>query len=301
MNRGIASLARFLPLRIASAVNSLPQNTALSADEIRLRRESAVSLTCGGKNLFFDQNGAICSVEKAIKATDGEMAECLSRLSGGSLYTCDGMLAQGFIPIPGGGRAGVCGRAEVRNGRIIGFSEVYSINLRLHRFVRDFAIPLMREFTRAGIKGTLVISPPAEGKTTFLRSAAYLLANGRGIAPTRVGIADEREEISAGLPKSGLLDILSGAPKADSISILTRTLAPQVVICDEISGSEWESVLETQNCGVALIASAHGSDIGSVARRPGMKRLIDSGAFGLCVCLHRGETPIPTAVEAVLC
>ena len=74
--------------------------------------------------------------------------------------------------------------------------------------------------------------------------------------------------------------------------MLTATMSPQLLICDEISGAECESVLEAQNSGVALVASAHGENVGSLTKRPEMKRLLDSGVFGLTVRLERGTAPV---------
>ena len=285
------SLGRYLPPRIAAAVASLPPEILARADEIRLRRDSAASVTCGGKNVLFDKNGVPSPPDRALRATKSEMADCLSRLCEGSLYTCEPELSQGFIPLPEGGRAGVCGRAEIRNGAVAGFSEIYSVDLRFHRFIRDAAAPLVRVYSETRLCGALVISPPGAGKTTFLRSAAYLLSNGKGLAPVRTAVADERCEISVCLPRSGLLDILTGVPKAEGILMLTRSMSPPAIICDEISGAEWESVLEVQNCGAALIASAHGESPADVLARPGMKKLLSSGAFALTAVLKRGGPP----------
>ena len=287
----LTALGRYLPPRIAAAAASLPPEILARADEIRLRRDSAASVTCAGKNVMFDKNGAPSPPDRALRPTKSGMEECLSRLCGGSLYTCEAELAQGFIPLPEGGRAGVCGRAEIRNGAVAGFSEIYSVDLRFHRFIRDAAAPLMRVWAETRLCGVLVISPPGAGKTTFLRSAAYLLANGKGIAPVRTAVADERCEISVCLPRSGLLDILTGVPKAEGITMLTRCMSPQAILCDEISGAEWESVLEAQSCGAALIASAHGDGPQDVLARPGMKKLAGSGAFRLTAVLRRGEPP----------
>ncbi len=286
----IGSLFKYLPLRISLAVHSLPADIFGSVNEIRLRRNAPMSVTVGRKNITFNEKGNICGISEAIRATDAEMAECLSLLTGGSMYTCDEYISKGFIPLPQGGRAGVCGRSDMREGKITGFAEIYSINLRLHRFIRDFARPLAEYFGDHGVCGTLICSPPALGKTTFLRSIAYLLATGSGNDCRRVAIADERCEISVGIEEQGLIDIISGAPKSEAINILTRTMSPEVIICDEISASEADSVLEAQNTGVTLIASAHCSDIKGLCKRGRMKTLIDADIFPLCAVLsYDGE------------
>ncbi len=285
MADSIDALFKYLPLRISLAVHSLPSDIFESANEIRLRRNAPISVTVGRNNITFNEKGRICGVSGAMRATDKEIAECLSLLTGGSMYTCDEYVASGFIPLSEGGRAGVCGRADMRSGRITGFTEIYSVNLRLHRFIRELASPLIQKYREEGVCGAIICSPPALGKTTFLRSAAYLLATGNGIDCRRVGIADERCEISVGIKAQGLIDIISGAPKADAINILTRTMSPEIIICDEISATEVESVLEAQNTGVTLIASAHCTDIKGLYKRGRMKTLIDAGIFPLCAVL----------------
>ncbi len=276
----IGKLFRYLPLRISVAINSLPKDILENINEIRLRKRGALSVTLGVTNLFLDGKGNICPLGSAITVTDEEISECIRRLTEGSLYSYDEYVASGFIPLSCGGRAGVCGKAN-KNG----FSEIYSVNLRLNRFLPDVARPLVEEFAENGIKGTVVCSPPAFGKTTFLRSIAYLLAVGKGIEPKRVAVADERNEIAVGIFGSGLLDVLSGMPKGEAITLLTRTMSPEIIVCDEISANETASVLEAQNTGVSLIASAHCTDVSELQKRGRMKQLLDQNVFPLCVVL----------------
>ncbi len=275
-------LFRYLPLRISRAVHLLPPEIFEALDEIRLRKGAAVSATAGQRNITFDENGVLCPIQKALKASAEEINECLLRLTESSRYTCDEFIAQGFIPLAEGGRAGVCGRSDGKGG----FAEICSVSIRLHRLIPNAASPLVRYFSQNGICSALVCSPPAMGKTTFLRSAAYLLSGGTGIAPKRVCIADERCEIAAGTAVGGLCDILSGIPKAQAITMLTRTMSPEIIICDEISASEAEAVAEAQNTGVTLIASAHCESAGALLKRGRLKGLIESGVFSLFVTLN---------------
>lgn len=284
-NNSADMLFRYLPIRISQAVHLLPNNIFESVNEIRLRKNAPISLTAGNNNLFLDESGRLCNMRKAMRITDSELEECVSKLTNGSFYTCDRFVAEGFIPLAEGGRAGVCGRAKTENGKITGFAEIYSINLRLHRFLPRAAEQLINEFSENGIQGTLVCSPPALGKTTFLRSAIYLLATGQGISPQRIGVADQRLELSAGIADLGIADIISGAPKGDAISLLTRTMAPQIIVCDEIGVDECDAVIEAQNTGVYLIASAHCKSPKELQKRGRLKALLDSGIFPLCAVL----------------
>jgi len=288
-------LFRYLPIRISRAVNMLPEDIFERLTEIRLRKNMPISVLANGKNLTLDENGRLCPMHSAIQASDGEIKECIMRLTEGSRYTCDEFISQGFIPLTEGGRAGVCGRRDGKNG----FAEISSVAIRLHRFIPHAAMPLMCEFASNGIRGTLVCSPPAMGKTTFLKSAAYMLSSGTHLAPKRVCIADERCEIAPGIAR-GLCDILSGMPKASAITMLTRTMSPEIIICDEISASECEAVIEAQSTGVCLIASAHCDGISSLLKRGRMKELVYSGIFPLCVTLGEGYAATVCETEAFL-
>ncbi len=298
MKNGINSIFRYLPIGISCAVNRLPENIFNNITEIRLRRDAPISLSVGKRNVFFDSSGRICNLRNAVRASEREMQECLSKLTSGSLYTCDEYMAQGFIPLAEGGRAGVCGRSNRKNG----FAEITSINLRVYRFLPDVAKPLVDRLASDGLCNVLVCSPPAMGKTTFLRSAAYLLSAGKGIAPVRVGIADERCEIAVGIGSDGIADIVSSMPKAEAITLLTRTMSPEVIICDEISATEVDAVIEAQNTGVSLIASAHCESPRELMLRGRMSRLIDQKVFKLCVMLgNNGRFTCEIAeTEAVL-
>lgn len=281
MKSTVESLFKYLPIGISMLIHSLPEPLLESINEIRLRKNSPISLTCAGKNIMLGKNGLPCKAESAVCATEAEFAECLSKLTEGSLYSYDEYLRLGFIPLQEGGRAGVCGKADP-NGR---FSEISSISIRLHRLLPDCALPLIRHFSSSGLQSTLVCSPPAMGKTTFLKSAACLLASGRILPPVRVCVADERAELTAGLGGVGLLDVISLMPKPRAIEIFTRTMSPEVIICDEISALDVEPLIESAASGICLIASAHCIDPSDLKRRGRMSKLLEENMFPLCVVL----------------
>ncbi len=276
---------KYLPMRISAAVNGVKSDILQSVTEIRLRSNMPLSLTAEGKNLFITQNGSICKISRGICTTPQELAECLRRLTQGSLYSYEDYISQGYIPIAEGGRAGVCGTAALKNGNISGFATVTSVNLRLHRFLPDIALPLAEYYQKNGVVGTLICAPPGLGKTSFLRSIAYLLSVGKTDLPLRVAVVDERQELITGIPNAGIIDYLANAPKADAITLLTRTMAPQIIICDEISPTECQSVLEAQNTGVTFIASAHCAHPKQLLKRGRMGLMLESDIFPLCVIL----------------
>jgi stage III sporulation protein SpoIIIAA len=62
-------------------------------------------------------------------------------------------------------------------------------------------------------------------------------------------------------------------------------MSPEVIICDEISAEDVEQVIEAQNTGVPLIASAHCKTPNDLIKRGKMKKLIEFGVFPLCAVL----------------
>jgi len=299
MKSGLDSFFKYIPPRFTRLIANLPAPLLEKVTEIRLRTDAPFSLTLGCRNIMLDSSGNICLAKNAVCATKSDMEQCLSLLSQGSLYTYDDTIKTGYIPIKGGGRAGICGEAILENGKVRGFKEIYAINLRLHRHVPLFAADLIKFYAKEGVCGTLVYSPPAMGKTTFLRSAACLLAEGRNIRPYRVGIVDERCEIYIKGMSDGLIDVISNCPKAYGIELLCRTMSPEVIICDEIGAGEQDAVINAQNTGVHFIASAHGESIMGLRRRPFVNKMLEAGLFEIAVRLNADENGFHCEIERI--
>lgn len=264
---------KYLPARIVWLVSRLPYEVQSRINEIRLRRGGPLSVSLADKNITLtDEDGVyIC--------TDTDMTEALTYISRSSMYAFDEAVKNGYIPLEGGGRAGICGDAVLEGGKIRTFGSINSVSLRVPRFNRKCAQALSEYFACHGLCGCLVFSPPGMGKTTYLKSAAALLSD-----TYRVGIADERYELSGGI--YNMADICSGCSKADAIELLTRTMSPQIIICDEISESEAAGVERAQNSGCVLIASCHGGNREQVMRRDFVKKMKGKGVFELGVRLY---------------
>jgi len=261
----------------------IPRTAVMSLNEIRLRVGLPLSLSCGNRNLSINGQGKLCKPEYGVAVTEDEMKECISKLTRSSLYSFDDTIKYGYIPLEGGARAGICGDAVTDRNGIKTFSDIRSVSLRVSRLYPDLAKPLTDYFTSEGICGTLVFSPPGLGKTTYLRSAAYLLS--RGNKPYRVGLADERSELYVPEMNGCLIDYVRGCRKRDGIDLLTRTMSPQIIICDEISDTEADGVIAAQNSGVCLIASCHGDSLEGIMKRPHIARMTEKGIFKLFVRL----------------
>lgn len=244
-------------------------------EEIRIRRGGCASLTCGGQNILLD-----------FKASSEQMDSLLMGLCSGSMYAHTESIKQGYVSLEGGIRAGVCGRAAVEDGRIIGVNEISSVCIRLPHDTPKSVGAEIASLVRQGA-GVLIYSPPGVGKTTVLRGAAALLASGS--RPLRVAVVDTRWELGSALHGPRLsVDILSGYPRRQGIEIASRTLGAQVIVCDEIGDAEEaSSILSAHNCGVPLLASAHGMSMEQLMKRPGIAALHAAHVFGWYVGLER--------------
>ncbi len=276
-------LYKYLPLRIHLLMTGVPEGAVRSLNEIRLRVGLPLSLSCGSRNLSLNDRGKLCKPEDGTAVNEEEMRECISKLTKSSLYSFDETIRHGYIPLEGGARAGVCGDAVAGKDGIKTFSDIKSVSLRVSRLFPDLAKPLVEYYAENGVCGALVFSPPGLGKTTYLRSAAYLLS--RGNKPYRVGIADERSELYVEEMSGCLIDYVRGCRKRDGIDLLTRTMSPQIIICDEISEAEADGVIAAQNSGVCLIASCHGESPEGIMKRPHIARMTEKGIFKLLVRL----------------
>ena len=111
----------------------------------------------------------------------------------------------------------------------------------------------------------------------------------------RVAVADERYEIAAcagGEPRFnvGQCDVLSGGSKDETIPMLLRSMSPQILAVDEITRTEdCDSLLECAGCGCILLATAHGTEVADLCRRPAYRRLLEAGLFRRVILIERSD------------
>ena len=286
LTRVLDILPSALSLEISGAIAAERRKGASCAvEEIRLRADRRVYLTVGAM-------GKKKNLPLSFLLPRDELTLIFERMCGGSLYAFGESIRRGFISLSGGVRVGICGRASLEGGRIRGIYDISSLNVRLPCGVYRLECRLcetIEKSLRDGL-GVLIYSPPAEGKTTLLRSlCAYLSSKDRAM---RVSVIDSRDELGT-FPHSSerSVDIMSGYPKPEAIFMATAFMNPEVIICDEIGTlEESRAILETQSSGVPLVASAHGDSLEGVLRRPQIRALQDAAVFGLYVGIRISES-----------
>ena len=101
-------------------------------------------------------------------------------------------------------------------------------------------------------------------------------------------------------PTEGCLDILTAYPRSIGIEIALRTMAAEVILCDEIGSVEdAAAILGARACGVPLIASVHGERWETVQKRPMLAPLFETGTFGVCAELLRRPGESGFAMEII--
>ena len=276
----LLEIVKFFPMNLSNILyNTIISNNKIKDElqEIRIRIDRPLILKLRDKELIVE-----------YKITQNEILQIVERLCENSIYAYKKQLCEGYITIRGGHRVGITGTVIVENGEIINMKYITSLNFRIAREVLNCSnriIGQVIDTKNQNIFNTLIVSPPGKGKTTILRDLIRNLSNGiHGInfKGKTCGVVDERGEIAAmyrGIPQNDVgirTDIIDNVSKAKGIKILIRTMAPEIIACDEIGGNEdIQAIEEAMLSGVKGIFTMHGKSIEDVNSNQYIKKLID--------------------------
>ena len=269
------------------AVQVLPLNLRQPALRLlpeQMQRVEEVRLRVGRLPALVLPEGETCLPGcRVVEREDMErLVEIASRWS---VHTVLEQLCRGFLPLEGGHRLGVCGTAVMKGERVHALRDISCANLRVARQKQGVGLPLLPQLRRErGIYSTLILAPPGAGKTTLLRDLIRLLSDGE--EGLRVGVVDERGELAAvwrgqaQLELGERADVLTDCPKSVGIELLLRGMSPQVLAVDEITARrDVCAMADAVGCGVALLATAHGSSREDLERRSVYREMLDQGLF----------------------
>lgn len=208
-------------------------------------------------------------------------------LSEHSLYARTEEISQGYLTLRGGHRMGLCGHVRITDSGMV-LTDIGSVCIRIAAEWRGSADPLLPWL--GDVPSLLIIGAPGTGKTTLLRDIARQIASvSKSVS---VAVVDERSELAAcvnGVPQLDVgihTDVLDSLPKAEALPWLVRSMAPRVIITDELgSDADAAAVMAAHSCGVAICASVHGSSLEDAASRPSIAALMARRMFDLYVVL----------------
>lgn len=204
----------------------------------------------------------------------------------------------GFVTVKGGHRVGITGSCVIDNGKIINIKYINSLNFRISRQIIGASSAILKyilDEKNNSVYNTLIVSPPGFGKTTILRDISRQISNGinnKNFSGINVGIVDERGEIAAlykGIPQNDVglrTDVIENTSKVIGIKILIRTMAPKVIIADEIGNEDDSIAINYAMCsGCKGIFSAHGSSFEDLYLNNTLKKIINLHLFEVIIFL----------------
>lgn len=268
--------AAILPSRLRRIAMELPEQDRARAEEFHLRAGRCMSVL-------------LPEGERSLEAivTSEELETLCDIAAEFSRYASMETLRQGFLPVRGGFRVGLCGSAVMKDGAVTNLKQISSAVIRISREQRGIAREIAPKLFRDGrFRSTLLLSPPGGGKTTLLRDLVRQLSCGDGIPPQRITLVDERGEVAVmyrGQPQMDVgprTDVLDGCPKALAIPMALRAMNPQIIAVDEITVREdLQAMTQAAGCGVALLATIHAADAAELEQKPLYRELLANRVF----------------------
>lgn len=281
----------YFPEKLENKLSEEIKDKLDSLEEIRLRVNRPIVLK------FRD-------TDKVIKynVTTEDILSTLQILCENSIYSYQNQIAEGFITIKGGHRIGISGSCAIEDGKVINIRYIYSLNFRIARQVigsSNLVLKHILNLENNSIYNTLIISAPGTGKTTILRDIIRQLSTGIKeikFLAINVGVVDERGEIAAmykGIPQNDIgikTDIIENVSKSIGIKMLIRSMAPKVIVADEIGKKEDIEAIHYAVCsGCRGIFTAHGSNFADVSLNPVIHNLIETHTIERLVFLDEKE------------
>lgn len=271
----------FLGEEIAGALKKIDLD---KLTEIRIRRNFPVLCKYSFERRYLTSNGIDFINTNAIIADDSIIKNIVNLLTEHSIYAHNEKIKQGYLISENGIRIGLVGDCVYDGEKLISIKNFSSLNIRIPHDIKDCSNTIFNEILKNGkIKNTLIISPPAFGKTTILKDIAFKLNKENLFS---ILILDERGEFVS--VRGENIDAIKFTNKNHGFSIGLRSMSPDVIITDEICGvQDWGYLVSAKNSGVNIIASIHSDSLENVKKK---KEFIDN-IFDCYVVLKGDKLP----------
>ena len=279
--KSLEELIKYFPINIYNLLNNtINQNKKIEEElqEIRIRCNRPIILRLRNMEILIEYN-----------ISQKEILQTIEKLCENSIYAYKNQICEGFITVKGGHRVGITGSAVIENGKIINIKYITSLNFRIAREIIGCSRKILGQVIDVKentINNTLIVSPPGKGKTTILRDLIRNISNGveeLGFIGKNCSVVDERGEIAAmyqGVPQNDVgirTDVIENISKAKGMKMLIRSMAPEVIACDEIGSKEdVEAIKEALISGVKGIFTMHGKTLEDIKKNKEINELIEN-------------------------
>lgn len=241
-------------------------------NEIRLRSGLPIMVACGGQVYFINENGLTLTKKQSINASKQMLEDIIFKASEFSIYSINEELKQGFLVLDSGERIGVCGRVVIDDGKIKTITDFSSLNIRISHIIKGCSLDAFERLINKEtneVYNTLIVSPPGQGKTTFIRDFVLQLSKKNYFY--NILVLDERGEIAGkdnNLELGDFCDVLSFCTKKIGFLQGIRSMNPDIIVTDELGETEdFEAVKFASNSGVKIIATIHARSINEVKNK----------------------------------
>ena len=273
-------ILRHFPLNISSQISEELKKNEIENEvqEIRVRVKSPIILKINKKDDIIINHFT----------TQEEILHVMQSICNNSIYSYQKEIINGYITISGGHRVGITGDVVLENDKVINIKYISSLNFRIARQVLDCSNNILQyliDLENNTVFHTLIVSPPGAGKTTILKDLVRKISDGIpeiGFKGMDVSLIDERGEIAAmyqGKPQNDIgirTDVLENITKPLGIKMAIRSMAPKVIVADEIGSPQDIDAINYAVCsGVKGIFTAHSSNFESMKLNKELNNLIN--------------------------
>lgn len=285
----ISYFISLFPKYLSDIINSFEISIRNQINEIRLRRNNPIILYIRDRAYFVELSGSLSKKlnSHCIRLSSSDFDLICDRICNNSYHTNMSTLTEGYVTTKNGSRVGVASTAVLKDGQIHSVKDICSLNIRISHEYRNCSKVIIDLICKNNkLPGIIVAGKPASGKTTFLRDYARLISDGYTGEYKKVAIVDERKEIASSFDVGVNTDVLYGFAKAKGIEMATRTLSPDLIICDEIGNiDELNAIINGFSCGVSFAVSVHIKDEKQIFSNSILLNLIETNQFDYIVIL----------------
>ena len=271
-------ILKLFPRGIANEINKEISKIEELVQEIRIRVGSQIIVKTNKKD----------DIIINYFVTREDILEIMQVICNNSIYSYQNEIANGYITINGGHRVGITGDVVLENNKVINIKYISSLNFRIARQILDCSNNILKyviNLEENTIFHTLIVSPPGAGKTTILKDLVRKISDGIpeiGFKGIDVSLIDERGEISAmynGVPQNKIgirTDVLENVSKPIGIKMAVRSMAPKVIVADEIGNyNDIEAINYAVCSGVKGIFTAHSLSYETMMLNKELNKLIN--------------------------